>query len=114
MEENEEKITVKKLRPLENYEEDFGEYFINRVSPNCSIDDKLITQDLVHHAFHILVNSDFRETIGFITNVSDILDEFEEKFGDRYDRVCDDCCEKIENGELSEPKNDGCDEHGDH
>ena len=109
MEEETEKVDVKKLRPLKNYEEDFGEYFVNRMSPNCSIDDRKITQDLVWHAFHILVNFDFRETIGFITNVSDILDEFEKKFGKRYNRACSDCEDKIENGEIPEKTNtDGC------
>lgn len=112
MEENVEKIDPKKLRPLENFEDDFSEYFVNRMSPNCLDDDKALTKELVWNAFHILVNFDFRETIGFMTNVSDILDEFQEKFGDRYDNACEDCREKLDKGEIKEtPKNDcngGC------
>lgn len=106
----EEKIEPKKLRPIENYEKDFSEYFINRMSPNCKNDeDRLITKELVWNAFNILVNFDFRETVGFITNVSDLLDEFENNFGNRYDRACSSCREKLDKGEIPEiPKNNGC------
>lgn len=104
-----EKVDTKKLRPLENFEDDFAEYFINRMSPNCSEEDKELTKEVVWHAFHILMNFDFRETIGFIMNVSDILDEFHEKFGGRYDNACENCRGKINAGEIPEvPKTDGC------
>jgi len=103
MEEETEKVDIKKLRPLENYEDDFGEYFINRMSPNCPDDERVMTKELVWNAFQILVNFDFRETIGFISNVSDILDEFQKKFGDRYDHACSCCRDKINKGELEEP-----------
>ena len=108
MEEETEKIDVKKLRPLENYEEDFGEYFVNRMTPNCTQYDRDLTKELVWDAFHILTNFDFRETIGFITNVSDMLDEFEQKFGNRYDKTCGGCSGKIENKVEETPKSGGC------
>jgi len=114
MEEETEKIDVKKLRPLENYEEDFGEYFVNRMSPNCAQYDRDLTKDLVWNAFKILTNFDFRETIGFMTNVSDLLDEFEKKFGNRYNKTCGGCsCGKTEKKLEETPKSGGCGGCGD-
>ena len=113
MEEETEKVDVKKLRPLENYEEDFGEYFINRMTPNCTRDDRDLTKELVWYAFKILVNFDFRETIGFMTNVSDMLDEFEQKFGGRYDKTCKGCSGKTEKKLEETPKSGGCGGCGD-
>jgi len=94
----------KKLRPLENFEDDFIEYAVNRLSLNEKEDDIELTKDSIYHALHLLwqfgeTDRDYRFLIGFLSNVYDFYEEFENKFGDRYETTCSCCQEKLENGE---------------
>ncbi len=94
-----------KLRPLENFEDDFIEYAVNRLSLNEKDDDIELTKDSIFHALHLLwqfgsSDRDYRFLIGFLSNVYDFYEEFEEKFGDRYEKNCCTCCqEKLDKGE---------------
>ena len=76
MEEETEKVDVKKLRPLENFEDDFIIYCINRLSLNEKEDDIDLTKDSIFHALHLLwqfgsSDRDYRFLIGFLSNVYD-------------------------------------------
>ena len=109
MEEETEKVDVKKLRPLENFEDDFIEYAVARLSLNEKEDDIDLTKDSIFHALHLLwqfgsSDRDYRFLIGFLSNVYDFYEEFGEKFGDRYDTACECCREKIDKGEIPEPQ----------
>ncbi len=93
-----------KLRPLENFEDDFIEYAVNRLSLNEKDDDIELTKDSIFHALHLLwqfgdTDRDYRFLIGFLSNVYDFYEEFEEKFGGRYETVCECCKDKLDKGE---------------
>lgn len=113
----EENVETKKLRPLENFGEDFAEYAVNRLSLKEGEDDIELTKDSIYHALQLLwqfgsSDRDYRFLIGFLSNVYDFYGEFDTKFGDRYDTACECCREKLDKGEIKEtPKNDcngGC------
>ena len=106
---NNQKYFTGKLRPLENYEGDFIEYFINRMRPpDATDDDKARTSELVSPLFYVLTMQGFQRTISWTLDVLDMMEEFEEKFGDRYTEVCIHHQEMLDKGELkSEPKS-GC------
>lgn len=96
------KKVEKKLRPLDNWEDDFIEYAVNRLSLEEG-EEKELTKDSIYHALHLLWQFDstgtgYKYLIGFLSNVYDFYAEFENKFGDRYDTTCDCCKEKLENG----------------
>ncbi len=93
-----------KLRPLENFEDDFIEYAVNRLSLNEKEDDIELTKDSIFHALHLLwqfgdTDRDYRFLIGFLSNVYDFYEEFEDKFGDRYEAVYECCQDKLDKGE---------------
>ena len=100
MEKKDEKEVVK--RPMENYEDDLIVYATERLCDTTTTDDdKEMTKDLIYHATHILWQLDFKQTCGFMANVEDLMDEFGERFGGKYESVVCDCCqEKLDNGEL--------------
>jgi len=101
-----EKVEKKKeLRPVENFEEDLLSYAYERLKSKSEVEEET-TKDALYHAVHILWTFDIRDAMSLILNMESIMDEFEEKFGDRYDTTCDCCKEKLENGELL----DGSDE----
>ncbi len=90
---------VHEKRPMENYHDDFLEYAKNRLlAYSGDLEDESV-EDIAFHCFHLLSNFDVRDTIKSVLNVEDILEEFENKFGDRYDKTCSCCKEKLENGE---------------
>ena len=98
------KEEIKKLRPIENFEQDFIEYAVNRLSLNEKEDDIELTKDSIYHALHLLwqfgdTDRDYRFLIGFLSNVYDFYEEFEEKFGGRYETVCECCKDKLDKGE---------------
>ena len=93
----------KELRSMENYEEDFLTYSVERMcDQKATKDDREMTKDLLYHASHIIYMFSFKEVVGFMANAEDLMNEFEDKFGSRYDRACECCREKIEKGELKE------------
>lgn len=96
----------KKLRPFENFEEDFVEYCTNRLGSDWKEDEEMV-RDQIFHAFHILMMLNFRQTVGFLSNVDLYLCEFQEKFGGRYYQACGECEEKIQKGEITEKPNTG-------
>ena len=98
----------KELRSMENYEEDFLTYSVERMcDQKTTKDDREMTKDLLYHASHIIYMFSFKEVVGFMANAEDLMNEFENNFGSRYDRACDCCKDKIEKGELK--KNGDCD-----
>ena len=106
---------TKKSRPLDNFEPDFIEYAVNRLTLNEKEDDIDLVKDSIYHTLHLIwqfgsSDRDFRYLLGFLSNIYDYYEEFESKFGDRYDKVCDCCKDKIVEGKLSEPDNscEGC------
>ncbi len=103
-------------RSMDNYHDDFLEYAKNRLLAYSGDLQGEEVEDVAYHSFHLLMNFDVRNAITTLLNVEEIMEEFENKFGDRYDRTCCDCCkEKLENGEdpiieveLEDDNEEGC------
>lgn len=104
-----------KVRPIRNYHDDFLEYAKNRLKAYSGDLEDDSVEDVVLHSFHLLLNFDVRDAIKAIINVEEIMEEFEEKFGGRYDRTCDCCKEKLDKEEdptieveLEDDNGEGC------
>lgn len=86
-------------RPMDNYHDDFIIYAKNRLMAYSGDLEDVTVEDIAFHSFHLLLNFDVRDAIKAIINVEEIMEEFENKFGDRYDKRCSSCGDKLKNNE---------------